>query len=338
LEAYVTSPWIPLEWIKAHGFEPRGPGLGNPEEPTAVPEGVCAFAQHMADLARSHADAPVIFTTACDQLRRAADACRAGDNSRLFLFNLPATWQTSASRRLYQAEIARLGKFLEGLGGRSPTDASLLEIIRDYEQRRAELVDFIQCHPACEALEAMAGYFDGAVQVPSGGVSAARSRAAKAGAASRSRATVSAGVPLALVGGPLLPSQWTLLEAIESAGGSVVLTATEPGERCLLPPLPPHADAPCPLTALANHYFDHAVDVFHRPNSRLYDWLRSRLTERCVRGMVLWVHVGCDLWRAEAASLREAFQLPVLTLDTHEVRGGGLRDANRLAAFLEMLQ
>ena len=212
-------------------------------------------------------------------------------------------------------------------------------MIREYEARRAGLVEFIQNHPACEALEALAVYFGGSVRAPSGGVvSAARPPAAKAGAASRSRATVWAGVPLALVGGPLLPSQWALLEAIESAGGSVVLTATEPGERCLLPPLPPLAHEPGPLAALANHYFDHAVDVFHRPNSRLYDWLRPRLTERCVRGMVLWVHVGCDLWRAEAASLREAFRLPVLTLDTHEVRAGGLHDANRLAAFLEMLQ
>jgi len=328
-----------LEWIKAHGFEPRGPGLSNPEQPTAVPEGVCAFAQHLADLARSHTDAPVIFTTACDQLRRAADACRTGDHPRLFLFNLPATWQTPASRKLYHAELTRLGKFLETLGGRSPTDASLLEIIRDYDQRRTELAQFIRTHPVGEAVQAMAAYFDGAVQVISGvGALAARPPAANTTAAPCARATVSAGVPLAIVGGPLLPSQGSLLEIIESAGGTVVLTATEPGERCLLPPLPPHPEQPDPLTTLANHYFDHAVDVFHRPNSRLYDWLRPRLTERCVRGMVLWVHVGCDLWRAEAASLREAFRLPVLTLDTHEVRAGGLRDSNRLAAFMEMLQ
>lgn len=328
-----------MEWIKAHGFEPRGPGLSNPEQPTAVPEGVCAFAQHLADLARSHIDAPVIFTTACDQLRRAADACKTGDHPRLFLFNLPATWQTPASRKLYHAELIRLGKFLETVGGRSPTDASLLEVIRDYDQRRAELAQFIRTHPVGDAVQAMAAYFDGSVRASSDGfVTAARPPAANTTAAPRARATVSAGVPLALIGGPLLPSQWSLLQIIESAGGSVVLTATEPGERCLLPPLPPHPEQPDPLTTLANHYFDHAVDVFHRPNSRLYDWLRPRLTERCVRGMVLWVHVGCDLWRAEAASLREAFRLPVLTLDTHEVRAGGLRDSNRLAAFLEMLQ
>jgi benzoyl-CoA reductase/2-hydroxyglutaryl-CoA dehydratase subunit BcrC/BadD/HgdB len=136
----------------------------------------------------------------------------------------------------------------------------------------------------------------------------------------------------------LLPSQWALFEAIASVGGSVVLNAAEPGERCLLPPLPELPTPKGTLTGLADHYFDHAVDVFHRPNSRLYAWLKPRLAERRVRGIVLWVHVGCDLWRAEAANLREAFGLPLLVLEAHEVHAGGLRDANRLAAFVESLQ
>jgi hypothetical protein len=88
----------------------------------------------------------------------------------------------------------------------------------------------------------------------------------------------------------------------------------------------------------ANHYFDHCVDVFQRPNTRLYAWLEARLAERGVGGIVLWVHVGCDLWRAEAASLREAFGLPVLVLESQEAGAGGLRDANRLAAFFEALR
>jgi len=53
---------------------------------------------------------------------------------------------------------------------------------------------------------------------------------------------------------------------------------------------------------------------------------------------VLWVHVGCDLWRAEAASLKDAFHLPVLILDAHVDHTGSLRDTNRLDAFLESLQ
>lgn len=312
-----------MEWIKAHGLEPRGAWFGRkPDQTAAVPEGVCAFAQEMASLARAHVEAAVVFTTACDQMRRAADAVAAEASSRQFIFNLPATWQSPAARRLYHAELTRLGKFLEKLGGQSPTTERLVAVIRDYEARRAALRQFIRQHSARRAAEAVRGYFGC-------GNSLGQESSERGGAA---------GVPLAIVGGPLLPSQWPLFDAIESAGGSVVLNATEPGERCLVSPLPNLVSCKCPRATLADHYFDHAVDVFHRPNSRLYEWLSTRLTERRVRGIVLWVHVGCDLWRAEAASFREAFGLPVLVLDAHEVHAGGLRDTNRLAAFIESLQ
>jgi benzoyl-CoA reductase/2-hydroxyglutaryl-CoA dehydratase subunit BcrC/BadD/HgdB len=345
VEVFVTSPWVPVEWIKAHGLEPRGAWFAKSDQPVAVPEGVCAFAQEMASLAEAHPHAAVVFTTACDQMRRAADAVAIRTKTRRFLFNLPATWQSPAARRFYHAELARLGKFLVTHGGRVPTDAELESVIREHEARRAALRDLIQRSSTRQAAKAMARFFDdgsprGSLHEPSArsGVSVERRHSLESEIAALCRDAATAGVPLALVGGPLLPSQWPLFDAIETAGGRVVLNATEPGERCLLPPLPNLAPEQKPLVALADHYFDHAVDVFHRPNSRLYAWLEPRLAERRVRGIVLWVHVGCDLWRAEAATLREAFGLPVLVLDAHEVRAGGLRDTNRLAAFIESLQ
>jgi hypothetical protein len=48
--------------------------------------------------------------------------------------------------------------------------------------------------------------------------------------------------------------------------------------------------------------------------------------------------VGCDLWRAEAASIREAFGLPVLVIDVHEARQMGARELTRLGAFVESIQ
>jgi hypothetical protein len=50
---------------------------------------------------------------------------------------------------------------------------------------------------------------------------------------------------------------------------------------------------------------------------------------------VLWVHTGCDLWRAEAQTLRETFRLPVLLLEADEMSGGSPREANRIQAFVE---
>jgi len=299
----------------------------------------------MAALAKTQPQAALVLTTACDQMRRAADAVTAAGASHVFLFNLPATWQTPAARRLYRDEVDRLGKFLERLGGHAPASAELKTVMSDFDTQRAKLRSFIRRGTARQNAEALARFFgDGAVNEASleseRGQPCPRFQPSAPAADEAVRAPASKGsrVPLALVGGPLLPAQWQLFDAIESAGGRVVLHATEPGERNLLPPLPNLAPDQSPLTALANHYFDHCVDVFQRPNTRLYDWLGTRLTERHVRGIVLWVHVGCDLWRAEAASLREACGSPVLVLDASDIHGVGLRDTNRLQAFVESLQ
>ena len=318
MEVILTSPWVPREWIQAHGLEPRGVWLREHHQPVAAPEGVCAFAQEMMSLAEAHPKAIVVFTTACDQMRRAADAVAFKPGSRIFLFNLPATWQSATPRRLYHAELARLGKHLEALGGHAPTTEELATVIHDHEAGRAALRSFIQESSARQGAEALANWFSGGSSLPAPG------------------SATTQGVRLALVGGPLLRSHWPLFDAIASVRGCVVLNATEPGERCLLPPLPRLAPAQDPLIALADHYFDHAVDVFHRPNSRLYAWLRRRLAERQVRGLVLWHNIGCDLWRAEAQPLREAFGLPVLPL---EADGAALpRNIGRLEAFLESLR
>jgi hypothetical protein len=238
-------------------------------------------------------------------------------------------------------------------------------VMREHDQLRSRLRPWSEYAPARQTAEAMTGYFNGD-PLPD-----------------EVAPQPHTGVPLALVGGPLCASQWGLFETIEAVGGCVVLNATEPGERCLLPPMPADVPAHCGTAAtkrpgtrtkdvheddgircgwqrfpvagidsevaatpadgdgldvLCDHYFDHVVDVFQRPNSPLYNWLGPRLEARHVRGLILWVHVGCDLWRAEAASLREAFHLPVLVLDSTDLRGGGLRDLNRLAAFVEALR
>ena len=164
------------------------------------------------------------------------------------------------------------------------------------------------------------------------------------------------GVPLAIVGGPLPRCQAHVLDTIERAGGRIVLNATEAGERSL-----GFVGAPAFLTAsaeeredadrevgapdlsqlvrqLARSCLDNCVDVFQRPNTRLYDWLRARLVPRKVRGIVLWHFVGCDLWRAEAQPLREAFGLPLLALDANDAAGDALRQGGRIQAFLEALR
>jgi benzoyl-CoA reductase/2-hydroxyglutaryl-CoA dehydratase subunit BcrC/BadD/HgdB len=380
MDIFYASPWVPVEWIKAHGFEPRGVWFadGFAFDPVPLSAGICAFAQAVERFAERHSEGAVIFTTHCDQLRRGFDAVARSVRARVFLFNLPATWQTRAAQQLYAAEIDRLGTFLAGLGGHAPTEAELQQVVASYGDARRRLLEAASTCPARAYAEAIARFhWDGSVCFPA-----------------QTAVCPTPAVPLALVGGPLPRSQWGLLDLIEDAGGRVALNATEAGERSLGAGVPApsgvwslegfgsgerplseplseplsqplsqallqalsvvsvshvrdkgcdkdEAPAGCARAAtesLARTYLENCVDVFQRPNTRLYAWLKERLGSRQVRGIVLWHYVGCDLWRAEAQPLREAFGLPLLLLEAGETAGGSLRQTGRVEAFLESFQ
>jgi hypothetical protein len=122
------------------------------------------------------------------------------------------------------------------------------------------------------------------------------------------------------------------------------LNATEAGERSLGPAIRPdqgytsYSTLPALYQMLTRSCLERCVDVFQRPNTRLFLWLQERLAARQSRGILLWHFVGCDLWRAEAHSLREAFGLPVLLLDATEAAGDMLRQSTRIQAFVESLR
>ena len=121
------------------------------------------------------------------------------------------------------------------------------------------------------------------------------------------------------------------------AGAGVELNATDSGERGLFPLWNIPAQLDEPAAALARACLASGADVFQRPNTALYEWLRLRLTERRIQGIVLAVPLNCDLWRGEAESLREVFSLPVLVLEIQESHAGDPRMAGRLQAFVETL-
>jgi benzoyl-CoA reductase/2-hydroxyglutaryl-CoA dehydratase subunit BcrC/BadD/HgdB len=328
MQVFYSSPWVPPEWIKAHGLEPRGVWLAGDSRPLALAAGVCAFAESVVRLAEAHPASAMIFSTHCDQMRRGYDVVAGAAPGRVFLFNLPATWQTAVAGKMFASELERLGRFLVTLGGQPPTAEGLEEAMRQYRMARSQLLDAAAQLPARRYCEAVARFhWDGSVNLPEGW-----------------RGPGTDAIPVAVVGGPLPAWQGQVLDAVESAGGRVVLNATEAGERSLGPASSPDkapvAGRTLPdLQRLLTRYFlDNCVDVFQRPNTRLYGWLKERLATRKVRGIVLWHYVGCDLWRAEAQPLRETFGLPVLLLDANEAAGDALRQSGRIEAFLESLR
>jgi hypothetical protein len=384
MKFFYSSPWIPAEWIEAHGLQPCGVWFAEDLDGGAVPlsAGVCAFSEAVLRFAETHHDSVMIFTTACDQMRRSFDVFAGSQPARAFLFNLPATWQSPAAGRIFRAEVERLGRFLQAHGGRTPTAKDLAQIIERRSQTRKQLLELAPRCSARQYAEAIARFhWDGSVRVPD-----------------HPPPPASRAIPLAIVGGPLTASQRGLLDLIEAAGTRIVLNATESGERSLTPfselndsfkepselpegfgvrqssgaiggqqqcqsgggppqsktlsrqrlgfvvhrpnafPVSGLEASPNPLDFFVRGYFENIVDVFQRPNTRLFSWLGERLTARGVRGIVLWIHTGCDLWRAEAQTLRETFRLPVLLLEADETLAGSPREAGRIQAFVEMLK
>jgi len=321
VRVFYTSPWVPVEWIAAHGMEPRGVwmdiDLKIPHGPSSA--GVCAFANSIIEFSRANPADAVIFTTHCDQLRRGFDlAVESQPNlQNLFLFNLPATIGTEASRKVLRNEIQRLGQFLLRLGGHAPRD--LETIVPRYNAARQFLLKWISSASSKAGAEAITRFLDNA-SVPT---------------KQPSMASPPGAIPVALVGGPVPQSEWDIFDTIENAGGWVALNGTENGERALEPVGEFHDIG---IDWMIDSYATRCVDIFQRPNRRFYEWLKKESTVRRIKAILLWSHVNCDLWRAEVQSLKEAFHLPVLSVETNETRADAARARTRIEAFMESLQ
>jgi benzoyl-CoA reductase/2-hydroxyglutaryl-CoA dehydratase subunit BcrC/BadD/HgdB len=129
-----------------------------------------------------------------------------------------------------------------------------------------------------------------------------------------------------------------IFDIVEQSGGQIVLDATETGERGLCPPFDRRRIRDNPLVELAGSYFNGIPDASRRPNSELYNWFKSRLLDRAVRGIIFRRYIWCDTWHAELWRLKEWINLPVLDIDV-----GGDNEAhqhrapNRIRSFLETL-
>jgi benzoyl-CoA reductase/2-hydroxyglutaryl-CoA dehydratase subunit BcrC/BadD/HgdB len=123
------SPYIPAEWISAHGFEPiRGAGCrAEIDMPVHLESGVCPY---MKEFVNSAANDPevgaMVLTTTCDQMRRGADFVKMRSNTPCFLMNIPSSWQTAEIYKLYAGELDRLGKFFVSLGGEKVRAESIM--------------------------------------------------------------------------------------------------------------------------------------------------------------------------------------------------------------------
>lgn len=326
------SPFVPPEWIAAHGIEPRWLCPRSDQgEPAALSKGVCPFAGAVLGMEVAGELSGLILATSCDQMRYVAAVLEQSDRKSVFLFNVPATWQTAVARRLYRDELGRLGRFMVRLGGVAPTPRQLAAVMHDHQRARQE---WLAARPHISAREGYRSLLELRSRGP-GRVNGYGRPTAAGGC----RHTRNGGVALAVIGGPFLAGDEALFDLLEAAGGRVVLDGTEAGERTLPAAFDERRMAADPLDELATAYFDHIVDVFQRPNHRLYAWLAREVEARGIGGIVVRRYLWCDLWHAELHRLRESSSVAVLDLDAgpHEDAAHS-RTATRVEAFLEVLR
>lgn len=118
-----TCSFVPAEWIEAHGLSACRvvPSLGEGAA-CGMQTGMCPYVRAFVGRALHVDDTPMLFTTVCDQMRRAAELVRRQSGRPLFLMNVPATWQTPVAERMYASELRRLSRFLRELGGHEPRE------------------------------------------------------------------------------------------------------------------------------------------------------------------------------------------------------------------------
>jgi benzoyl-CoA reductase/2-hydroxyglutaryl-CoA dehydratase subunit BcrC/BadD/HgdB len=323
-----TCPYVPAEWIAAHGLRACRLLLDRtrPDSALARAEGVCPFVRSFVGEATNITQADgIVVTTVCDQMRRAVDIIATKCKLPAFLMNVPSTWQSLKSQKLYIDELKRLSRFLTRLGGKPPSNDTLTKIMLEYDDARKSVLAAREYLSARRYAEAITGLGLDGPDKTLDSVSAVK--------------PPTDGVPLAIIGGPMIRQDFDLFDMIEQSGGRIVLDATETGERGLCAAFDRRRLQDEPLIELANAYFGGINDASRRPNSELYKWLRQEISSRRVQGIIFRRYVWCDLWHAELQRLKDWTNLPVLDIDTDGNNDNEqLRTANRIRAFLEMLQ
>lgn len=321
-----TSPYVPAEWIAAHGLRPVriSPTAGGAQGPLSR-QGVCSFVRCFAASADAWPDTcGIVMTTTCDQMRRARDVVAQRGAAPAFLMNVPTVRQSPSSRGMYLDELKRLGDFLVGLGGAAPSDEYLAEVMVSFGDARASLLAHEARMRPKRLAEAImefgeTGRFD-AVKEDDWGESP------------------DGPVPVALVGGPLRKEDLAIFELVEESGGCIVLDASETGRAGMCRPFDRDNVRDKPLAELADAYFDGIRDISRRPNDRFYAWFTRECEHNGVHAVIVHRYIWCDLWHAEVERIRQRTGLPVLDLDVggDESPDNG-RTHTRVKAFMEML-
>jgi len=323
-----TSPYIPAEWIAAHGLSPSRiiPSASVSNSAPGQRQGLCPFAGTLiAHVLAEYSNCPVIMTTECDQMRRAFDVITQQRQTPAFLFNLPSTWQGSSAKKLYTAELRRLSRWLCSFSANMFSNDVLAETMLQYNNKRGSILAAKNSLTPRQFSEAIATFNNSPDEFSLTNIP--------------SHKTDANGAPLAILGGPLLGHDFEIFDIVENCGGHITLDATETGQRTMPDTFNADKTETDLLAELTRAYFDHIPEIWQRPNVRLYEWLRTNIEQYNIRGIIFRRFLFCDLWHGELHRIREFTKLPVLDIDVSPPATAiDERTKYRIQAFMETLQ
>lgn len=128
-----SSQYIPPAWIEAHGLESVKIFPCSEGQLESEGEGICSYAELMRQNVLSTECEGVIFTTRCDQMRRISEICRLS-GKKIFLMNIPSTWQNPVSLDIYKDELMRLSSFLTKISGATLSMGKLKKSINKLQE------------------------------------------------------------------------------------------------------------------------------------------------------------------------------------------------------------
>lgn len=300
--AYVC-PYVPAELVLACGLTPRKVVCGAHAAALPPAEGLCPYVRTFCGGILADPPAAAIFTTLCDQMRRGWELLY-GDLA-------------GAARHAQHGKAAPPTFLLNVPKTTSPAAGQFF---------RSELERLL------EFLSQAAGRRPSNAEI----AAACRQGIAK-GTGCAARTNHQDGIPLALVGGPLMAEDADLRDMLARCDGTIALDATDSGELVLPGPMDPAALAANPLAELARVYFA-IPHPARRPDEAFHRRLREEISARGIRGIIFRRYVWCDTWHAQLGYLREQLGLPVLDLDVGDQPGESARARTRLEAFLEVLR
>lgn len=145
MSVWYNCPFVPAELIAACGLRPHRFDADAGDFCAAQTEGICfAVEAFLAGLKKQTPPYAVIFTTLCDQMRRAFDLYQANGGKNGFLLNVPVTTGPDAIS-LFAEEIRQMEQFLHHLSGHSAqfdtinTDAPFSKYIKSQQHGRARI-------------------------------------------------------------------------------------------------------------------------------------------------------------------------------------------------------